>query len=88
METIKDKIERYKVLAETYLKQDIRIFIKDYNDTYYFADILFVGEDKIEFQCFAPIDKKDLKVTLFWAEISDFDKYKDEGQMYRGDFKR
>jgi hypothetical protein len=72
------KIEQWKVLAEVYLKQDIKVFIKDYKDTWYFADILIVGEDTILIQCFEPEDKKGLKFDLFWQEISYFDKYKGE----------
>lgn len=76
------KIEQWKILAELYLKENIKVFIKDFNDTWYFADILIVGEDTITFQCFEPEDKRDKKFTLYWQEISFFDKYKNKGDGY------
>lgn len=75
MDTIKDKIERNKILAELFLKQNKRVYIKDIEDSYFFADILFVGEETIEIQCFAPSDKKDLKFVLYWANIVSLKEY-------------
>jgi len=78
MENIKEKIERWKLLSEQFLDDDIRVYVKDIYDTYYFADIIFVGENTIEIQCFAPEDKKEKKFVLYWANISKFDKYNEE----------
>jgi hypothetical protein len=77
-EKIMDKIERYKLLADEFLKNDIRVFIKDINDDYYFADILLVGEDKLTIQCFAPERKAGQKFYLRWSEIMFFDEYEEE----------
>jgi len=75
---IKEKLERWKILAETYLKEDQRVFIKDTYDNWYFADIILVGEDTIEIQCYAPEDRAGKKFTLYWALITYFDKAKEE----------
>jgi len=69
---IKDKLERWKILAEVFLKQSKRVLIKDLKDNWYFADILLVGEDTIEFQCYAPTQRAGEKYTLYWAEVKDF----------------
>jgi hypothetical protein len=77
-EKLLEKIERYKVLADEFLKNDIRVFIKDINENYFFADIILVGEDKLTIQCFAPEKKKGMKFYLRWSEIMFFDEYEEE----------
>jgi len=42
---IRNKIERWTIKAEAFLKNNTKAFIVDINNTYYFCDILFVGED-------------------------------------------
>ena len=74
-ETITEKIERWKALAEIFLKEDTRVAIFDVNDNYFFADILFVGEEKIRIECFAPEKKKGLKYDVYWYNVLRFDKY-------------
>ena len=71
----KDKAERIKVLAELYLKEDKRVFIVDLNNEWYFADILIVGEERLNIQCFSPKSKKDLKFHLPYSSIIKFDVY-------------
>ena len=77
VEGIKEKGERFKALAEIFLKNDERVFIKDSDNNYYFADILFVGEDSIEIQCFGPSDRSGSKFVLYWPLISILSKYED-----------
>ena len=72
------KIEQWRNLAEVYLQKDIRVFIKDFRVTWYFADILIVGENILTIQCFAPEDKNGKKFYLMWEEITFFDRYKEE----------
>lgn len=74
-ENIKEMISRWKLLAEDFLKNDKRVYVKDIYGTYYFADLIFVGESSFEVQCFAPIDKSGKKFVLYWANISKFDEY-------------
>ncbi len=78
METIKDTVARYKELAEIFLKNDTRAAIRDVDDTYYFCDILFVGEEKIRVQCFGPTSKAGLKFDIYWALIIKFEEYKEK----------
>jgi len=78
METITEKIERYKFLAEDFLRDNIRVAIIDINNEYYFADIVLVGEDKLLVQCFSPKNKDGNKYYLRWASIIKFDEYKEE----------
>lgn len=73
---IKDKLERWKILAEVYLREDKRVLIKDLEDNWYFSDILFVGEDTIEVQCYAPAQRAGEKKLLYWAMITYFEEVK------------
>lgn len=68
-------IIRYKELAEIFLKNNTKAFIKDIEGTYYFCDILFVGEDKLRVQCFAPDDKKGVKFDIYWPLVVSFKEY-------------
>ena len=36
---LRDKLERFKIKAEEFLKDDVKAFITDVNDTYFFCDI-------------------------------------------------
>lgn len=71
---IRDKIERWKIKAEGFLKENIRAFIVDINNTYYFCDIIFVGETSIHVQHFEG-HKKLEKERLFWSDIVKFEEY-------------
>jgi len=76
---LRDKIERFKIKAEGFLKDNIKAFIVDINDTYYFCDILFVGDTYLIIQNFKGIRKYE-KERLFWADIVKFEEYKEKGE--------
>lgn len=78
MDNENSRISAWKNLAELFLKENKRVYLKDFNDDYYFADILLVGEQTILIKCFAPSDRKDKKITLYWAAIKRFAEYKEE----------
>lgn len=73
---IKDKLERWKILAETFLKEDKSIFIKDIDDNWYFGDILLVGDSTITIQCTGPGERAGEKIILYWALINSFEEDK------------
>ena len=50
---IKEQLERLKEKAEYFLENNIKAFIKDKYDNYYFCDILIVGETHLYIQNFA-----------------------------------
>jgi hypothetical protein len=72
------EIERWKILAEILLKEDKRVYIRDVHGNFYFADLLLVGEDTLEIQCFAPENREGQKFVLYWANVIKFDEYKKE----------
>ena len=77
-DTIKEKSERWKATAEIFLKQNIQAFIKDTSDNIYLCDILFVGEDSLTVQCFAPSQRKDRKIVLYYPLITRMEEYREE----------
>ncbi len=77
---LKDKIERMRAKAELFLNNDIRAFIVDINNNYYFCDILLVGENHITFYNFAG-KRKGEKDRLLWLDISDIEEYKEENEL-------
>ncbi len=72
---LRDKIERFKIKAEGFLKENIRAFIIDINDTYYFCDIIFVGENHLVVQGFKGIKKLE-KDRIYWADVIRLEEYK------------
>jgi CRISPR/Cas system CMR-associated protein Cmr1 (group 7 of RAMP superfamily) len=73
---IRNKIERFKIKAEGFLKENIKAFIIDINNTYYFCDILFVGDTYLEVQNFKGVREGE-KEMLFWADIVKLEDYKE-----------
>lgn len=71
-------LEQYKQLAEILSKENKSVYVKDFNDEYYFGDLIFIGENSFEIQCFAPEKKKGKKFVIYWASVSKFDAYKEE----------
>jgi len=69
-----EKLQRFKIKAEEYLKSNLQVFIIDINDTYYFAEILFVGEKYLIIQDFKGF-RKDQKTKLLWADIIKIEPY-------------
>jgi len=71
---LKEKIERMKLKAEVFLKNNSKVFLVDIKDTYYFCYILFVGEDYIHIQHF----KGNYiygKERIYWADIIRLEEY-------------
>jgi hypothetical protein len=78
METAQEKIERWKGLAELFLKNNTQAYIKEINGDFHFCDILLVGEESIYIYNFGPEQRKGLKDKVYWYLISEFDEYKGE----------
>jgi len=75
-EGIIDKIERLKVKADLFLKNDIKVFIKTISDNYYFCDILLVGEIYLMLYNFAG-KRKGEKDRLVWTDIVEIKEYEE-----------
>jgi hypothetical protein len=79
-ETITEKIERFKLKAELFLREDIRAFIKDIYDNYHFCDIILVGEDYLMIQFFKG-SRKGERLRIFWGDIIEISEYKEREEL-------
>lgn len=77
---IREKIERFKIKAEDFLKTNTRAFIIDVNNTYYFCDIIVVGEEGVYVQNFKGPREME-KERIFWADIVKFEGYRDKEEL-------
>lgn len=82
MVNVKDMAERMKAKAEIFLNNNLKAFIVDVYDNYYFCEILFIGEDSIHVQHFTG-KKKFEKERIFYPDIIKFEEYKKEGEHDR-----
>lgn len=73
---IRNKIERMKIKAEELQSENVQAFIVDSNNTFYFCDIIIVGENKITFEPFKGNGQGET-IRRFWADILDVREYVD-----------
>jgi hypothetical protein len=71
-----EKIERWKIVAETILKKDIPDFVKDVDENIYFGYIVLNGDDNLVLDCFGPEQRRGEKPKLYWWLITEFQEYK------------
>ncbi len=81
MDKVKDKVERWKLLADVFIKNNSKIFIKQINGDLHFCNIILVGEDSILIDNFAPIQREGKREKIWWLEIEDFAEYEEKGSM-------
>jgi hypothetical protein len=74
---INEKIERFKIKAETLLKEDKRAFIVDYLNRWFFCDLVLIGDTRLTFIPFKG-NKSGEKVVLFWADVINLEEYREE----------
>ncbi|KKM13645.1 hypothetical protein LCGC14_1714220 [marine sediment metagenome] len=74
---IKEKLERFKVKAEIFLSKNIKAFIVDANNDFYFCDIESVGEDYLIVMGFAG-QRKSEKDKIFFIDILRFEEYEEK----------
>ena len=74
---IKQKGERIKAIAEIInKKEDGRVYIVDYDNNFYFADIVEIKSDSIIIDCFSPLQRKGERIELFYVNVKHIDSYK------------
>jgi hypothetical protein len=68
-------IERFKIKAESFLKENIRAFIIDTNNTWYSCDIVLVGETYLTICNF---EGEDIGINkrIFWSDIVRLEEWK------------
>lgn len=79
METIKENIERFKLRADLFLRENTKSFIIDARDNWHFCYIKKLSEDKIEVSEFSG------KLTgqnniINWIDIIKFEEFREGGR--------
>ncbi len=73
-------MEALKTKAELFLDKDIKVMIKDIDKNWYFADLLFVGEDTLRFICFGPDQRSGQTYTKYWQLIVNIEEFVEGGK--------
>jgi len=76
-ETITEKIERLKLKANIFLKDNIKTFIKDVYNTFYFCNIIKIEEDALFVQDFKG-KNEGITSKIFWVDIEDIQEYREK----------
>ena len=84
METVKDKIERWKLLTELFIKNNTKAFIREINGDLHFCVIVLNGNDSILIENFGPEQRAGIKEKIYWYSISEFDEYKEKSSIGNG----
>ena len=74
---IMDKVERFKIKANIFLKDKIPAFIENINGDYFFCDILKIFENYIEVYNFDGRRKGEID-RIFFIDILIFTDYKEQ----------
>ena len=79
METdnVLENIERWKLLADLFIRDNLPVFIKEINGDLHFCHILINGDDSILIENFNPEQRNGKQERGYWFVIQDFDKYKE-----------
>lgn len=72
-----ENVERWRLLAEQFIKSDTSAFIKEVNGDFHFCKIIVSGEDTVLVENFAPPQRAGVKEHLHWLLIKEFDEYKE-----------
>ena len=78
MDNVKDKVERWKLLADVFMKNNSKIFIKKINGDLHFCNIFIIEDDSITIDNFAPVQRKGKREKIWWFEIEEFEEYKEK----------
>ena len=76
METVIDKIQRWKILGKILFDKKKRTFIKKLNGDLHFCNIILISDDTIKVKNFGPEQRKNKVEEIYWAQIVEFDEYK------------
>jgi len=76
MDTVKEQVERFKGKANVFLRNNLKAFIIDSSNDYYFCHILSMDEDYIYVKHFTGKHQGE-KDKILWFDIIKFEEYED-----------
>ena len=74
---IMEKVERWKLLADIFIKNNSKVFIKTIIGDLHFCIITLSGEDSITIDDFAPVQRAGKRFRIYWLEIQELKEYKE-----------
>ena len=77
-ENIREKIERWKLLADIFVKNNSKVFLKTINGNFHFCIVVLNGEDSLLVENFAPEQRSGNRDKIYWVEVETFEEYKEE----------
>jgi len=78
-----DKIERWKLLAQIFIQNKDRVFIREINGDLHFCTINPNDNDSIIIENFGPEQRAGKIEKVYWYSISEFKEYKEkEGENH------
>jgi len=80
METVMDKIERWKLLTNLFIKKNTKTFIRELNGDFHFCTIILVDDDYISIKNFGPEQRAGTEEKIYWYNISELDEFKERGE--------
>ena len=83
MENVKDKVKRWKLLADVFIKTNSKVFIKKINGDLHFCIMVLSGEDSILVDNFAPIQREGKREKIWWFEAEEFEEYEEKESFSR-----
>lgn len=73
-EKVKEKIARWKLLAEQHRDNGIPTFIKEINGDFHFCEVVIVGEERITVDNYGPLKRAGKRDYINWLQIEEFDR--------------
>ncbi len=73
-----EKIEKWKLLADLFLRDDTQVFIKEENGDLHFCKIILNGNDSILIENFGPEQRAGKREKIYWLLIKEFDKFEEK----------
>ncbi len=77
MEKVKEKVLQWQLLAEQFLNNDEKVFIKELNGDLHFCKIVLVGETQITVDNYGPEQRAGKRDIINWLNIQLFDVVKE-----------
>jgi len=72
-EKIKEKVLRWQLLGERFVKDNSNVFIKKINGDLHFCKIVLVGETKVCVDNYAPVQRAGKRDYIDWLQIETFE---------------
>lgn len=72
-----ENIQRWKILANIFINENKRVFIRKINNDIHFCKIILNSENFILVKNFGPEQRNNLQEKIYWVQISELDEFKE-----------